>query len=447
VQGNFIGTNATGVRILGNSGDGVFINGAPGNTVGGTTTGARNVISGNTAHGILILGSSATGNQVQGNYIGTNVAGTLSLYNGIGVFINDAPGNTIGGMTTGARNVISGNGEGVRIAGNEASGNQVQGNYIGTNAAGTSAVGNTQDGVVINGAPGNTIGGAVGGARNVISGNKARGVFIVGSGATGNLVQGNHIGTNAAGMAAVGNVFHGVFINDVPGNQVAENVISGNGLVGVLILGSGATRNQVVGNLIGTNVVGTAALGNAVGVFVGESASGNTVGEGNVIAFNRGDGVYVNSGTGNAVVSNSIFANADLGINLAPGGSTPNDDTVGDEDADIGANKLQNSPRLSQAALSGGTLAVRYAISSQTRHSAYPIRIEIFKADAGGQGHTFLGSDTYTAADRTGTFTKSVTLALWEPLRSGDHLVATATDKDGNTSEFSFMIAVSAAQP
>jgi len=78
------------------------------------------------------------------------------------VLISDAPGNTIGGATAGARNVISGN---------------------------------KQSGVDIrNGAPGNTIGGTATGARNVISGNKQSGVDIQPSGAAGNLVQGNYIG-------------------------------------------------------------------------------------------------------------------------------------------------------------------------------------------------------------------------------------------------------------
>src|SRR5207253_6002286 len=116
IEGNYIGTNATGTAVLRNLGFGVFINGSPGNTIGGTAAGMRNVISGN-ARGIEIVNGSATGNVVQGNLIGTDVTGTLSEGNGDGVVIQDSPGNTVGGTTVAARNIISGNGDGIDING------------------------------------------------------------------------------------------------------------------------------------------------------------------------------------------------------------------------------------------------------------------------------------------------------------------------------------------
>ena len=45
IQGNLIGTTASGLAALGNAHRGIFINGAPGNTIGGTTPAARNVIA------------------------------------------------------------------------------------------------------------------------------------------------------------------------------------------------------------------------------------------------------------------------------------------------------------------------------------------------------------------------------------------------------------------
>ncbi len=57
----------------------MLISSAPTNTVGGTTAGARNLISGNDLGGVLIIGGGATGNLVRGNYIGTDVAGTADL--------------------------------------------------------------------------------------------------------------------------------------------------------------------------------------------------------------------------------------------------------------------------------------------------------------------------------------------------------------------------------
>src|SRR5207302_4947056 len=97
--------------------------------IGGAQAGARNVIS---ANGIGVQISSA-GNIVQGNFIGTNAAGTAALGNGTGVLITQ-PNNTIGGTTPGAGNVISGNTDtGLFIF---TTNTQVQGNLIGTNAGG-----------------------------------------------------------------------------------------------------------------------------------------------------------------------------------------------------------------------------------------------------------------------------------------------------------------------
>ena len=317
VQGNYIGTDKNGTAALGNN-YGVYISSAPNNTIGGTVAGARNVISGNLVSGVAIFFSGATGNLVQGNYIGTNVNGTAALGNFLGVDIYDAPGNTIGGTAAGAGNVISGNNsDGVQIKGSGATGNQVQGNYIGTDVNGTAKVGNVGDGVHIEEAPGNTIGGTVAGAANVISGNYSEGVELYGSGATGNQVLGNFIGTDVSGTAALGNATHGVFLYYAPGNTIggtaagAGNVISGNVMDGVRIAAGSATGNQLLGNLIGTDVNGTAALGNADGVWIynapGNTIGGTTAGAANVISGNDGEGVGITSGaTGNQVEGNYI---------------------------------------------------------------------------------------------------------------------------------------------
>ncbi len=125
VAGNFIGTDATGTQRIPNgptgAGKGVWIyNGAADNVVGGTSSGERNVISGNDYAGIEIYGAGTTGNVVQGNYIGVDTLGTVALGNREkGVFIfSGAQYNRIGGMTAGERNIISGNdGNGVQIEG------------------------------------------------------------------------------------------------------------------------------------------------------------------------------------------------------------------------------------------------------------------------------------------------------------------------------------------
>ena len=139
--GNLIGTNAAGTAAIGNILDGMRIDqGTTGNTIGGTTASARNIISGNARFGILITDSGTSNNAVQGNYIGTDVNGTADLGNiSDGIHIQAAASNnTIGGTTAGAGNVISGNdGNGITVTGSGTNGNTIAGNLIGTNASGS----------------------------------------------------------------------------------------------------------------------------------------------------------------------------------------------------------------------------------------------------------------------------------------------------------------------
>ena len=189
VEGNFIGTDATGTHALGNGGAGVAVaSGAQDNTVGGTTAAARNIFAASAGNGVIIGGTGTNGattshNVVEGNFIGTDATGTVALGEGIaGVNIESgAQDNTIGGTTATARNIISASSFGVYIAGIGASDNLIEGNDIGTDVTGTHALGNTSSGVsILAGASGNTIGGTTPAARNVISGNTGPGVAIDG---------------------------------------------------------------------------------------------------------------------------------------------------------------------------------------------------------------------------------------------------------------------------
>src|SRR5262249_50295704 len=126
VAGNFIGTNATGTSAIANGTEGIQIDsGASGNTIGGLTatpgTGAGNVISGNTQDGVYIEGSNS--NTIAGNLVGTNAAGTGAIPNGgVGVIVSDSTGNTVGGTTDTARNIISGNAsDGIEVAASSSS--------------------------------------------------------------------------------------------------------------------------------------------------------------------------------------------------------------------------------------------------------------------------------------------------------------------------------------
>ena len=211
VQGCYIGTNAAGTAASANGTGGIRIN-ASGITIGGTTAGSRNVISGNAltlnvtakprpdvvaaAGGVVIVGGM--GSQVLGNFIGTSADGTVlptgALYQPAGVTIVDAADNIVGGTTVAARNIISGNLDGVRLTGTQASNNLLQGNFIGKNLF---------DGVTISdGASNNTIGGTPAGAGNTIAANgndieyhSIAGVAVIAG--TGNAILGNSIFSNA----------------------------------------------------------------------------------------------------------------------------------------------------------------------------------------------------------------------------------------------------------
>jgi hypothetical protein len=130
VRGNFIGTNALGDTAHPNTGDGVFIDNTPNNTIGGTAAGDGNVISANTGNGVVIGGAGATGNTIAGNLIGIDATGTVALGNALdGVHLDTASGNTIGETTTGAGNIIAFNGrDGVSV--NAGAGDSILGNEI-----------------------------------------------------------------------------------------------------------------------------------------------------------------------------------------------------------------------------------------------------------------------------------------------------------------------------
>src|SRR5207237_3117206 len=142
ILGNFIGTNVTGNAAVANA-VGVYIVDSPNNLVGGTVAGSRNVISGNTFAAVSVEGAAATGNLVQGNFLGTDFTGIVALPNHDGIGLR-AANNVIGGTVPVARNVMSGNiNVGIYLS-TGATGNQVMGNFIGTDVTGTAKVSNLQ---------------------------------------------------------------------------------------------------------------------------------------------------------------------------------------------------------------------------------------------------------------------------------------------------------------
>jgi titin len=422
LQGNRIGTNAAGTAApLGSlpatgSGTGLSIGGgASSNTVGGSTTGARNIISANTNTGVSLFGAGTSGNVIEGNFIGTDATGSVALGNGHladGVDITSgASNNTIGGTVTGEGNVISGNGgNGIAFPspqGTPATLNLIQGNLIGVDVGGTVRLANGSNGVFIQGAANNTIGGTSTGAANVISGNNASGVVIQASGTVGgttngagNIIQGNFIGTDRTGTLLLGNGNHGVYVT----------VNASNNLIGGTLTGAGNTIANNGGN----------------GVLIGNDPPTDTVA----------------AGTGNGVFSNSIFGNGRLGINLGPNNSTP---LPNDSAGHVGPNNFQNFPVLASVTQSGTATTITGSFTNSSTPNS-TIRIEFFAnsgtqpADNHGQGRTFLGSLTATTDAQGRILNFSAVVAT---LPAGTTFIsATASDQNNNTSEFSLNLAV-----
>ena len=336
VLGNYIGADATGANALANTYGGVTIDGAAGNMIGAANGG--NVISGNLGNGVYLVDAGTSNNIVSGNFIGVDATGENAMANNLaGVYVQ-VPGNTIGGLAPGAGNVISGNAEnGVFIYGGATSNNVVEGNFIGTDATGTEAVANGYSGVAISNAPANLIGGVASGAGNVISGNANSGINLGGN-TSGTMIQGNYIGTDLTGNNAVANSMGGIYFYGSGTNLIggtaagAGNVISGNFQEGLSVGDPGANGNTIQGNFIGTKADGVSPLGNQLhNIDFLNTAGNNLVGGTTPAANNRiayatmslYDGVRIRAGClGNFVSQNSIFSNAGWGIVLGNSGVT-----------------------------------------------------------------------------------------------------------------------------
>jgi hypothetical protein len=444
ITGNYIGTDPDGAGANQGNSRGVYVPEGSNNVIGGATPSARNVISNNLENGISI-DSDATGTRVLGNYIGTDASGTQDFGNAFhGINIEGSRDTVIGGATAGERNVISGNQHnGVSIG---ATGVKVLGNYIGTDASGTQNLGNASDGVSIGDGQNNTVGGATAAERNVISGNGGDGVLITG-GSEDNRVMGNYVGTGKTGATPLGNSGTGVNVFQASGNTLggttagARNVISANGAYGVVIEGFGpgdggvVEGNKVMGNYVGTDASGTKDLGNAYhGVYISGAPSntigGTQAGERNVISGNGVDGVRIfgDTATGNRVLSNSIFANGEKGIDLGGDGPTLNDPA----DADNGPNDLQNFPVITSARTGDGKTTVRGTLNSTPDKT---FRVQLFSSPAGAdEGKKLIGQKSITT-DAGGN--ASFIFSPKSKVEVGRNITATATGPGGDTSEFS----------
>ena len=301
----------------------------------------------------------------------------------------------------------------------------------------------------------NTIGGTASGAGNVIAANGGSGIFGTSEIFGANLIQGNRIGTDITGTVAMGNGGAGIDMIDEASNTIggttaaAANVISANAGDAIAFGDVFASGNLVEGNFIGTDITGTKDFGNG-GDGVDVQVSGNTVGgtvrgAGNVIAYNGGAGVAVIDGfngptTGVAILSNSIYANQNLGINFNNQGVVPNHPSS----PTPGPNNYQNFPVLLASVTFGGRTYVKGTLNSAADATFIVQLFSNVTPDPSGygQGQTYLGQTTVTT-DANGNASFQVSFPTVVP--AGQVISATATDTSGDTSEFAQDIPVVAS--
>jgi parallel beta-helix repeat protein len=490
VFGCYIGTNREGTAAVRNEGDGIHIVDSWQNRIGcdvplGTFA---NLISGN-LHGVRLVGAS-TENFVSGNFIGTDVTGT----NGIPNFQDGVAVLTVGGVNfigshlcdvpgpSTSRNLISGNGRnGVYVV----AGTLVHDNRIGWNAAESGVLPNGRNGVEFEGVGGGTI------SANRISGNDSNGILLAGTGGVfvsdnvigrrsvgrgngqngillsgsngnrieyndvggnegdgigltfssqGNVVVGNRVGLGASSDDAVPNGGDGIVLeegateNTVGGLTALDpNVIGNNRGHGIRITGGSTTWNRVVGNRIGVRPDLGPAPNLGHGIAIGDDASQNEIGGtpsglGNFIGFNSGSGVFIESGTGNVVRGNAIALNVFSGIDLAPAGPNPNDPG----DSDEGPNRGQNTPELNSALVGNGETSITGTLQSAADQL---FTVDFYASSDCNplEGGQYLGSTDVTT-DGAGEASFAWSLSV---IAFGRGITATATDSEGNTSEFS----------
>ena len=318
LNGNFIGTTASGDGALGNAGNGVWIDRAPGNSLVGCKFVNNpfvyyNVISGNRQNGLRVTSSDNV--TVQGNFFGAGANNTTIVKNRLdGILVDGSSVNTQVGGVIPLGNVSAGNGRnGIEVTG------RVRGfvtfNTFGGLLAFNGAAPNGNDGLLITSTGGNNLV-----RTNVFSGNTRNGIELAGN-ASGVTVDPNIVGLNTKGNGVLPNggdgllidgTAHGNIIGGTLRSVIPQNTFSGNQGYGVAITGR-AHDNRVFDSFVGTQLLGVKALGNEKGgVLIAGHAYGNLIGlrthtPANLISGNAGIGVTLSGGTlGNSVINNYI---------------------------------------------------------------------------------------------------------------------------------------------
>ncbi len=231
-------------------------------------------------------------------------------------------------------------------------------------------------------------------------------------------VEGNFIGADPSGTSVAANgtgVHFGVADGSTIGGTSPEdrNLISGNAGPGVSSFGGGPSYIRIQGNLIGTNRNGGLLGNGAAGVLLPSAARGNS-----------------------RILSNSIYSNNGIGIDLVGGTENAAGVTLNDpDDPDTGPNTLQNFPGISSATTSGGSTTIKGALNSTLDRT---FTIQFFASPAPdssgfGEGKTFIGQRSVT----TNLGGNAPFEFVFDPaIPVGRRVTATATGA-GGTSEFS----------
>jgi hypothetical protein len=364
-----------------------MIGGVAGTTPGGACTGSCNLMGA----GVEVSGPGGDTTTIAGNFLGTDVSGTVALPGtpGAGISVHSGPGQyggalVIGGTSANARNVIAGSIE-VQQPG-AAARVAIHGNYVGVDTTGSRALSSAATGIAVIDATGTVIGGTTAGHANVISGYSSENVRLLRSTATA--VQGNIIGPAADGSSNLNRT---------------------------------TTRGVLVDGTSSANRIGAAMPGGPGGNVIAHAMTGITV-----------EGAAVRT----IILSNSIFGNSLIGIDLNGNNVSSNDAC----DADGGANLTQNHPVLGPFVTAANAVMINGNLNSVANGTYL---LEFFASPAGTvrQGRTPIGSTTVTTnAACAASFSLSLPL---QPV--GTAITATATDANGNTSEFSAIILVPAS--
>ena len=436
IMNNLIGTDKNGAGFPGTSGFmGILENGTANCII------SQNLISGNGIGTVLWNNSSST--LIQNNRYGTTAGVTGAVPNGIGICFDVCSGAMVVG------NIISGNERGI-LSVFPATNFLIVNNLIGVDTSGMVPLPNSSHGIAVHEnyhvetrGLGNSI------QNNVIAANGGHGIYMA-DGSTGIAIYGNTIGLGADRITALPNGLDGIRLgSSASAGYASDNTIgqSGNGNIissnlqnGIELINQ-SNLNTIQSNVIGTNL-SNAVRGNAIdGISITSATDnligGNTTADGNLI-INNAKGVTIisspnNPAVGNSILTNSIYNNASLGIDLNNDGITPNHATSPTQ----GPNNFQNFAVITSVA-NGST------VISGTLHSVpnETFRLQFFlnTVDRPGitEGRQFLG-ETFVTTNGAGDASFSVTFPL--TLSIGNVVSSTATRlSTGDTSEFSLNV-------